>query len=158
MKIRKSFRVFTVLTLLACGLILPVGAQQAAEEAEMEALLRQLEAQEAEWQQLDRQMEGFREEMRAFEAELEASGMADAMDRYHSHLATCSPVTLIDFPFPGATETIRGWEGDRCRIDTQMTFGDESIVSSCLYTQQDIALIVGPELYLPEDLERTCQS
>ncbi|MEM6452335.1 MAG: hypothetical protein AAF703_18730 [Cyanobacteria bacterium P01_D01_bin.105] len=142
-----------ILSLLTGYLTLPVQAQP----AEMEEFLHQIEEDTEALRQFNQSMETVLQEMQAFEEEMEASGFSDAFDRYQSNLISCSPIVLNDFPLPGAAETIRGWDGDRCRVDTRMTLEEETIVSSCLYTQRDIELITGPELYLPDDLDRTCQ-
>ena len=156
--IQKLFCACTTLALLACTSASAVNAQQSAADAELEEFIRRMQAETEELRQFNQEMEILLEEIETLEAEFENSEFAAAFNQYQAHLLTCSSVVLPDFPFLGATETIRGWEGDRCRVDTRVVTAGETRLTSCLYTQRDIELITGPELYFPEDLERTCQS
>lgn len=157
-------------SLIAIGnLALPATAQTPPAEPDYAALEQQFDdLQDAlqhnlgdlqDWQELNDSLQELNQSMEDYESATEAAnpGITARFESYLANLATCSPGTFVDVPFAGATETIRGWEGERCRVNSLMLVGGQSQSHTCLYTPRDLELMTGPELYLPDDLAGQCQ-
>lgn len=157
---------FATLSLFFTGEVVPAIAEQPPNPIELQNLNRQIEAintsptadlQDLEIfvESLDAQTQG----MQAVDDTLEGltPGHAERLDRYETHLATCSPHVSEDLFFPESLEVIRGWVGERCQVDRRVMISGHPQGTSCFYTRQDIARITEVTHALPEDLAQQCQ-
>lgn len=146
--------------------VLPAVAQQTPEEAELQRLEEEIERLNQALEPLLQDLESLDQTMTELEAidqqideawaEIYTPETAALFADYQINLATCSPATYEDLFLPGITDSIQGWVGDTCQVDKRTNLGDSQWIHQCFYTRQDIELITGPGLYLPDDLEREC--
>ncbi|MEM9089056.1 MAG: hypothetical protein AAGC93_09960 [Cyanobacteria bacterium P01_F01_bin.53] len=157
---------FTTLSLLFTGSATPSMAEQPPNPIELQTLNRQIEAintsPTADLQDLEifvESLDAQTQEIQAVDDTLEGltPGHAERLDRYETHLATCSPHVSEDLFFPESLEVIRGWVGERCQVDRRVMISGQPQGTSCLYTRQDIARITEITHALPEDLAQQCQ-
>lgn len=158
------------ITLIGYGTTLPVKAQPPSDEAELQRLEQELERLERELEPILQQIEDMEALGRQIDEyplngsqldEIETATVSpETLARladFEMNLTDCSPGTYPDLILSGMTEIIRGWAEGTCQVDRLTNIGDMQAVHQCFYTLQDIELITGPELYLPDDLERQCQ-